>query len=73
MAAEVLLAPFAEALHRFCKREGVEEIISHPRAEGDMPAAPEIPKGNAEVRLPEIQIQLDAEKCGNAADNIDAA
>ena len=75
-ARKLGMAGFEGAAHagnRCGQGEGIEDIVAHPGAQGNMPAAPEIAQGDGKVRTAEVGRQLDAEELGNAGHQIDAA
>ena len=75
--AEVLApvpgGPFAKSLHRLGQRERVEQIITHPCTEGDMPAPPEISQRGGKIRLAEVGHHLNAEQLRDTQHHVDAA
>ena len=71
--AESPLRRFGQARNRPAQREGIEDVIPHPRAKADVPPAPEIAQRNREIRPPEILRQSNTEQLRNARDQINAA
>ena len=56
---------------RFRRRQRVEHVVPHPRAQGDVPPAPVLADGPGEIRSPEVFGQLYAQDLRDAAGDVD--
>ena len=70
---DVLFERLAHVCHRLGQRKGIENVVAHPAAQADVPAAPEVAQRNGEVRTLEVGRKLDAEELSDAGDHVDAA
>ena len=73
MLAPMRRGPLAEALHRLGQCKGIEQVITHPRTQRNMPAPPEIPQRGRKIRLPEVGHHLNAVQLRNTQYHINAA
>ena len=71
--AQARFGRLGEPGHGPGQREGIEDIVAHPRAQGDVPPAPEVAQGDGEVGTFEVGRKADAEQLRDAGDQVDAA
>ena len=72
-AADVRSGPAGEFAEAPGERDGVEHIVAHPRAEGNVPAPPVVGERRGKDRAAEVLRHIDAEQARDAAGNVDAA